>query len=91
MQIFKWVVSTELDLKSLEQLARVSTEGHILYRYMYLYSAAQRHANIKTRSVSRSKLVQHAEVNAFHFKHALGTRIHYILPMHSSQVAIVSS
>ena len=48
------------------------------------YSAAQRHANIKTCS----KLV-HAQVNALHFKCALGERIHYVPPTRSSQVAIV--
>ena len=49
------------------------------------YSAAQRHVNIKTSS----KLVQHAQVNALHFKCALGARIHYVPPTRSSQVAIV--
>ena len=37
-----------------------------------MYSAAQRHANIKTRS----ERVQHAHVNAFHVKRALGQRVH---------------
>ena len=36
-----------------------------------------------------SELVQHAQVNAFHFKCTLGARIYYVLPTRSSQVAIV--
>ena len=36
-----------------------------------------------------SKLIQHAQVNAFCFKRTLGTRIHYVPPTRSSQVAVV--
>ena len=69
----EWTLETSAVLRSTRRLVQCSSET----------------CEHKNAFRTRSKLVQHAQVNAFHFKRWLGARIHYVPPTRSSQVAIV--